>query len=69
MAVADVFEAIMSFRPYRPALGPERARQEIADHRSTAFDADVVDAFFSLLDDPDSGVLEGFAVHYMEGSQ
>ena len=69
MAVADVFEAIMSFRPYRPALGPERARQEIADHRSTAFDSDVVDAFFSLLDDPDSGVLEGFAVHYMEGSQ
>ncbi len=60
MAVADVFEAIMSFRPYRAALGPERARQEIADHRSTAFDAGVVDAFFSLLDDPDSGVLDGF---------
>jgi hypothetical protein len=60
MAIADVFEAIMSFRPYRPALGVDRAREEIVANRGGSFDPDAVDAFLALLDDPASGVLEGF---------
>jgi putative nucleotidyltransferase with HDIG domain len=32
LAVADVLEAMASFRPYRPALGPEAAVAEIAGH-------------------------------------
>lgn len=60
MAVADVFEAIMSFRPYRAALGIEVAREEIASKSGTAFDSDVAGAFIGLVDDPDSGVLAGF---------
>jgi putative nucleotidyltransferase with HDIG domain len=60
MAVADVFEAIMSFRPYRAALGVDKARQEIAGKRGSHFDPAIVDAFLSLLDDPASGVLDDY---------
>ena len=60
MAVADVFEAIMSFRPYRAALGVERARKEIVDKRGSHFDSEVVDAFVGLLDDPSSKVLDDY---------
>jgi putative nucleotidyltransferase with HDIG domain len=60
IAVADVFEAIMSFRPYRPALGVDTARSEIETGRGKAFDAEVVNAFLGLLDDPDSAVLASF---------
>jgi putative nucleotidyltransferase with HDIG domain len=60
MAVADVFEAIMSFRPYRAALGIEKARKEIVEKRGEHFDPLVVDAFVALLDDPSSGVLDDY---------
>jgi uncharacterized domain HDIG len=60
IGVADVFEAIMTFRPYRPALGVDTARAEIASHRGSAFDPEVVDAFFALLDAPASKLLAAF---------
>jgi len=60
MTIADVFEAIMSFRPYRAALGMEKARDEIAKFRGSGFDSDCVDAFMRLLDDPASELLAGF---------
>jgi len=60
IAVADVFEAVMAYRPYRPALGIGVARAEIAAHRGTGLDAQAVDALFSLLDEPGSKVLEDF---------
>jgi PAS domain S-box-containing protein len=44
LAVADVVEAIASFRPYRPALGIDIALSEIAAGRDILFDGDVVDA-------------------------
>jgi len=44
LAVADVVEAMASHRPYRPALGFERAVQEIVAHRGTKYDSEVVDA-------------------------
>jgi len=44
LAVADVIEAMSSDRPYRPALGLDRALDEIAVNRGTVYDADVSDA-------------------------
>jgi HD-GYP domain-containing protein (c-di-GMP phosphodiesterase class II) len=44
LAVADVVEAVSSYRPYRPALGLEAALEELAKGRGTAFEPQVVDA-------------------------
>jgi PAS domain S-box-containing protein/putative nucleotidyltransferase with HDIG domain len=44
LAVAEVVEAMTSHRPYRPALGIERALQEITRAKGTLFDPDVVEA-------------------------
>jgi PAS domain S-box-containing protein/putative nucleotidyltransferase with HDIG domain len=44
LAVADVVEAIASFRPYRPELGIDAALAEIWAGRGVLFDGDVVDA-------------------------
>ncbi len=35
LAVADVVEAMASHRPYRPALGIEKALEEISQKRGT----------------------------------
>jgi len=45
VAVADVFDALTSDRPYRLALSAADARAHIAAGRGTAFDPQVVDAF------------------------
>jgi HD-GYP domain-containing protein (c-di-GMP phosphodiesterase class II) len=50
MAVADVVEAMSRFRPYREALGEERAIEEIRAKRGTLFDPDAVDACLSILE-------------------
>jgi putative nucleotidyltransferase with HDIG domain len=44
LAVADVVEAMSSFRPYRPALGIDKALAEINQYRGTLYDKEVVDA-------------------------
>jgi len=44
IAVADVVEAMSSHRPYRPAIGVDRALEEIAENKGKLYDADVVDA-------------------------
>jgi len=48
LAVADVIEAITTHRPYRAGLGLEAALQEVIDHRTTLYDAAVVDACVRL---------------------
>ncbi len=48
LTVADVVEAMSTHRPYRPALGTEKALAEINRHSGTLFDADVVAACTSL---------------------
>ncbi|HSB24339.1 MAG TPA: HD domain-containing phosphohydrolase, partial [Burkholderiaceae bacterium] len=45
MALADVFDALISRRVYKPALSYARARDIIAASRGTHLDPDVVDAF------------------------
>ncbi len=44
IAVADVVEAMSSRRPYRPALGLERALAEITDHSGSRYDPHVAAA-------------------------
>jgi putative two-component system response regulator len=45
VALADVFDALVSDRPYRPAWPRERVLAEIAAGRGAHFDPRVVDAF------------------------
>lgn len=48
LAVADVVEAMSSHRPYRPALGIEKALQEIDENREILYDQAVVEACIGL---------------------
>lgn len=48
LSVADVVEAIASFRPYRPALGIDHALAEVAAGRGVLFDSAAVDACIRL---------------------
>ncbi len=50
IAVADVIEAMSSHRPYRPALGLDKAFAEIKQHRGTLYDENAVDAAVNLFD-------------------
>ena len=49
LSVADVVDAIVPHRPYRSALGIEKAQEEIFDNRGIVYDSDVVDACLSII--------------------
>ena len=49
LAVADVVEAMVSHRPYRPALGVEAALDEINQNRNVLYDPEPVSACVELL--------------------
>jgi putative two-component system response regulator len=51
VAVADVYDALTSERPYKAAWPPERARQAIEEGSGSHFDPVVVAAFLRRLDD------------------
>ncbi len=53
IAVADVVEAIFSYRPYRPALGREAALKEIRENRQKLYDAAVVDVCLEIFQETD----------------
>jgi PAS domain S-box-containing protein/putative nucleotidyltransferase with HDIG domain len=48
LAVADVVEAMSSRRPYREALGVNKALEEIEENRGKSYDPQVVDACLNL---------------------
>ena len=48
LAVADVVEAMVSPRPYRPARGIDAALDEIRKNKGTLYDAQAVDACLTL---------------------
>jgi PAS domain S-box-containing protein len=48
LAVADVVEAMASHRPYRPALGLDKALEEITQNRGILYDPEVVDTCLKL---------------------
>jgi HD-GYP domain-containing protein (c-di-GMP phosphodiesterase class II) len=49
-AVADVWDALCSDRPYRNAWGPDKARDYIAAHAGEHFDPMVVECFLQLIE-------------------
>lgn len=51
MALADVFDALISRRVYKAAIPLERAKMMIVAERESHFDPDVVDAFLDSLND------------------
>ena len=51
MALADVFDALISPRVYKPAMSFEAARSIVADERGRHFDPDMVDAFLGAFAD------------------
>ena len=48
MAVADVYDALISRRVYKEGMSHEKAVSIIVEGRGTHFDPDMVDAFVSL---------------------
>lgn len=48
LAVADVVEAMVSHRPYRPALGIDRALEEISRNKGVLYDSEIVDVCIKL---------------------
>ena len=48
LAVADVVEAMASHRPYRPALGIDKALEEISQNKDILYDPKVVDVCLRL---------------------
>ncbi len=51
MALADVYDALISRRIYKPGMSHTQATQIIVDGRGKHFDADVVDAFLAIGDE------------------
>jgi PAS domain S-box-containing protein/putative nucleotidyltransferase with HDIG domain len=51
LAVADVVDAMASHRPYRAALGVDKALEEISENRGVLYDARVADACLTLFRD------------------
>ena len=51
MALADVFDALICRRVYKPPMPFEQARDIIASERDRHFDPDVADAFLVVFDD------------------
>jgi HD-GYP domain-containing protein (c-di-GMP phosphodiesterase class II) len=46
--VADAFDAMVSDRPYRAGMEPERAAEELRRGRGSQFDPGAVDVFLRL---------------------
>ena len=51
MAVADVYDALVSRRVYKEGMPHERAVQILVEGKGTHFDPDVVDAFVAIADE------------------
>jgi len=48
LAVSDVVEAMVSHRPYRPAIGLEKALEEIRNNKGILYDNEVVNACLKI---------------------
>jgi HD-GYP domain-containing protein (c-di-GMP phosphodiesterase class II) len=51
IAVADVFDALISPRPYKPGMPLEKVRAIMLEGRGTHFDPMLLDAFMRVIDD------------------
>ncbi len=50
VAVADVFDAMTSYRPYRPGIEPLVVLKEMNKNKSKLYDENVIDALINLFD-------------------
>lgn len=55
LAIADAYDAMTSERPYRPALSPEEALEELRKGAGTQFDPHLVEVFVKLLSEKGKG--------------
>lgn len=60
IAIADVFDALTSHRPYRHPLETERALAYLRGHKRTHFDPELVTLFSSIWDE---GIFEKTVLH------
>ncbi len=51
IAIADAYDSLVSFRPYREGLTPEDAIKKIEEKRGEQFDPRILDIFESVADD------------------
>ena len=51
MAIADVFDALTSFRVYKQAMTPERAMEILAEEKGKKFDPELIDILLSIQDE------------------
>jgi putative two-component system response regulator len=51
MAIADVYDALISKRPYKQAMGTDEAKRIILEGSGTHFDPALVDIFMKVADD------------------
>ncbi|MFZ5650227.1 MAG: HD domain-containing phosphohydrolase [Bacillota bacterium] len=49
LAVADSFDAMTSFRPYKTSLGREEALKELQKHSGSQFDPEMADVFLRIM--------------------
>ena len=61
MAVADVYDALISQRVYKPAMPHDQAVKIIEEGREKAFDPDIVDVFIEL-----EGEFQKIALHFTD---
>lgn len=52
LCVADVVDAMMSHRPYRPSLGEEAVLNELYKGKGVLYDPDVVDTYIKYISQP-----------------
>ncbi|MDJ0848993.1 MAG: response regulator [Myxococcota bacterium] len=68
IAIADTYDAMISDRPYRTALPPEAAAEELRRFAGTQFDTDLVFEFLAVLDScVTTGVEPDFFANVMMG--
>ena len=67
MAVADVFDALVSHRSYKKSFPMEQAMQIIHDGSGTHFDPKVVEAFERARDHAGSGKPSVILAHTVKG--
>lgn len=68
-AVADVFDALTSRRPYKTPWPSERATALIREQRGTQFDPDVVDAFIEVIEEREKVSIVSWQDSYSVGNQ
>jgi two-component system response regulator RpfG len=69
VAVADVFDALVSERPYKNAWPTQAALEYMESHRNRHFDPEVLDAFKSQIDTiaKIQGLLPDITTKYKQG--